>query len=64
RCISFWDDFGLEQQEADAEGARFTTGDGASIVVRSINDPALPPAPEEGSTAREVIWGVDSPQTL
>jgi hypothetical protein len=25
------------------------------------DDPALPPSPEEGSTVREVFWGVDSP---
>jgi catechol 2,3-dioxygenase-like lactoylglutathione lyase family enzyme len=64
RCIDFWDDFGLLKQEADANGARFSTADGASIIVRKIDDPALPPTAEEGSTAREVLWGVDSPQTL
>ncbi len=30
RCIDFWDDFGLARQETNADGARFTTADGAS----------------------------------
>jgi len=64
RCIEFWDDFGLNKIEANVDGAVFETVDGASIVVRKIDDPALPPSPDEGSTAREVFWGVDSPQTL
>ncbi len=64
RCIAFWDDFGLAKQQADENGAHFTTADGGSIVVRKIDDPSLPPTTEKGSTAREVVWGVDSPQTL
>ncbi len=64
RCIAFWDDFGLAKQQADGASVHFSTIDGGSIVVRKIDDPSLPPAAEQGSTAREVVWGVDSPQTL
>lgn len=64
RCIAFWDDFGLTKQKSDATGATFTTADGGSITVRKIDDPALPPAAEAGSTARKVFWGVDNQQTL
>ncbi len=64
RCIAFWNDFGLDQQASNEDGASFTTVDGASIIVRKIDDPALPPAPEQGSTVREVYWGVDAPRTL
>ncbi|MDH3737946.1 MAG: VOC family protein [Alphaproteobacteria bacterium] len=64
RCIDFWNDFGLVKQSADENGAVFATADGALIEVRSIDDPTLPPAAETGPTAREVYWGVDTPQTL
>jgi catechol 2,3-dioxygenase-like lactoylglutathione lyase family enzyme len=68
RCIEFWEDFGLAKQETSDAGAKFATVDGARIVVRKIDDPALPPSPDdgpdEGSTLRQVFWGVDSPQTL
>ena len=64
RCIEFWNDFGLTEQESNEDGARFTTADGASIVVRNIDDPTLPPTDAEGPTVREVFWGVDTPQTL
>jgi len=64
RCIDFWNDFGLAEREANGDGAVFGTVDGASVVVRKIDDAALPSSPDAGSTMREVIWGVDSPQTL
>ena len=64
RCIEFWDDFGLGKRETSDAGATFATVDGARIVVRKIDDPTLPPSPEDGSTVREVFWGVDTPQTL
>ena len=64
RCIAFWDDFGLQKQESDGNGARFTTADGGTVVVRKHDDPELPATSEDGATAREVIWGVDGPATL
>lgn len=64
RCIQFWDDFGLLQKASSDNGALFETADGASIVVRKIDDPELPPSPDEGATVREVFWGVDSAHTL
>ena len=64
RCIKFWEDFGLIKRDAGEAATVFETADGAAITVRSIDDPTLPPAAEEGSTAREVFWGVDTAQTL
>ena len=68
-CVRFWSDFGLGQQTAgadttDGDAAVFRTAEGASVIVRHIGDPSLPPAPVEGSTAREIIWGVDTHEAL
>jgi len=64
RCIAFWQDFGLQQHPTDGAGAKFTTADGGSIILRPIDDADLPSTSESGSTVREVVWGVDTPQTL
>ena len=55
----FFADWGL-RQEGDEEGeVRYQTLDGTIVALRPLDDPALPPAFEEGPTLREVIWGVD-----
>lgn len=55
RCIDFWNDFGLAEREANGDGAVFGTVDGASVVVRKIDDAALPSSPDASSTMRQVI---------
>lgn len=60
--IRFWSDFGLKRLP-DA-GAIFETAEGATIVLRPADDPALPPAPVAGSTVREIVWGVSDEAAL
>ena len=60
----FLDDWGLEKIEGGKKGAVYTTPENQPIVVRHVDDPELPPAIEGGSTAREIIWGIDSPGEL
>jgi len=60
----FFEDLGLEKREAGAAGARFRTPTNQSILLRPMEDPDLPAAPESGPTLREVTWGVDSAATL
>lgn len=62
--IRFLDDWGLEKIEGGKTGAVHTTPENQPIVLRHVDDPDLPPAIEGGSTAREIIWGVDSPAAL
>ncbi|MCP4327923.1 MAG: glyoxalase [Alphaproteobacteria bacterium] len=64
KCVKFFDDWGLALVERDAAGARFETRDGAEVVLRPTNDPALPPAFEHGSTLRRVVWGVEDGRAL
>lgn len=54
-CTRFFEDFGLDA---------LRTGVGQRIVLRPVDDPALPAALEEGSTLREVVWGVDTQAAL
>jgi catechol 2,3-dioxygenase-like lactoylglutathione lyase family enzyme len=56
-CRRFWTDFGLAETR-DARGSVFTAQDGSEVVLRSADDPALPPAIEAGATARETTFGV------
>ena len=54
-CTRFFEDFGLE-------GLR--TAVGQQVVLRSADDPDLPAPLEDGPTLREVVWGVDSQESL
>jgi catechol-2,3-dioxygenase len=63
-CRRFFEDVGLELVEAGTTGVSFRTPVNQFVHLRRANDPALPPAMESGSTLREVVWGVDSPEAL
>lgn len=56
----FWTDFGLRLVGEAGGAITFATTEGATIVLRSNDDPSLPPAPIAGPTVREVTWAVDS----
>lgn len=60
RALQFCTDFGLEPLETGAKGGDFRTGENQIISVRGLDDDALPPALESGSTLRLTTWGVDS----
>ncbi len=62
--VRFFRDFGLAVEQEDDAGAVFRLREGSSVVVRGIDDPALPPAYAKGSGPREVIWGVDGERAL
>jgi catechol 2,3-dioxygenase-like lactoylglutathione lyase family enzyme len=59
-CTRFFEDFGLER----GAGTRFATQTGQVVELRAADDAALPPAVEDGSTIREIVWGVDSAEAL
>lgn len=65
----FHKDYGLECIEESASGADFRLLNDTSVHIRRADDGALPPTKIDwtglnGSTAREVIWGVDTQATL
>ena len=63
-CIRFYEDFGLPRQDSDPAGADFMLEDGASVLVRSNDDPNLPERFTTHPGVRELIWGVDSQSSL
>ena len=62
-CRRFWLDFGLAESRQPA-GSVFSCRDGSAVVVRSSDDPDLPPAIEPGSTLRETTFGVRGARDL
>jgi len=60
----FFTDFGLQPLTRSASGASFETLNGTSIDVFHTGDEHLPPSVVEGSTVREIIWGVSDEATL
>jgi catechol 2,3-dioxygenase-like lactoylglutathione lyase family enzyme len=57
-------DWGLTPLAATPGGLQYETRDGSEVVVRPIDDPALPPPIEPGGTVREVVWGAKSAAEL
>jgi catechol 2,3-dioxygenase-like lactoylglutathione lyase family enzyme len=64
RCRKFFLDWGLKLVRESGNALDFETLNGCEVQVRGIDDPALPPAIEPGSTLREVVWGVESEADL
>ena len=60
----FWSDFGLQRGGGAQNELVFQTPEGAQVVVRSLADPMLPPAPVAGPTVRAVTWAVRDPSAL
>lgn len=63
-CVRFFEDFGLTLRAADRIGAELVTRVGQVVELRREDDPTLPPAVESGSTLRELVWGIDTQQSL
>lgn len=55
----FWTDFGLTLTEDADDRLVFETVEKSQVIVRPKDADDLPPAVVEGSTAREVTWGVE-----
>jgi catechol 2,3-dioxygenase-like lactoylglutathione lyase family enzyme len=63
-CQRFFDDWGMRLVESDEQALVYETLNGCRVIVRRIDDPALPPAIEAGPTLREVVWGVTDQHVL
>lgn len=63
-CTRFFTDFGLPLLDSAGSISRFRLPEGSTVVVRQLQDPALPVSSVIGAGVREVIWGVDTTQSL
>jgi catechol 2,3-dioxygenase-like lactoylglutathione lyase family enzyme len=61
---SFFEDFGLTLADPSSQQLRFVLPEGSEIIVKSSDDPTLPPAFLKTDGPREIIWGVDSAVAL
>lgn len=60
----FFDDFGLMRTATDSRAVQFELPEGSGVVLRAQDDPLLPKSSLVGAGVREVIWGVDTPESL
>lgn len=60
----FFEDFGLPLVEKDAGMSLFRLDEGSHLVIRHMDDPALPASALAGAGVREIVWGVDSRSEL
>ena len=63
-CVRFFTDFGLDPLDGGGTGARFATQTGQVVEVRDAGDSSLPPAVQDGPSLREIVWGVDTQESL
>ena len=63
-CARFFDDFGLRAIRNEDAVCRFKLPEGSEVVIRHRDDPALPLSSLVGDGVREVIWGVDTQESL
>jgi len=63
-CVRFMDDWGLEQTARTDTSADYRTLENQTLFLRLKDDPDLPETHETVETGREVIWGVDTKESL
>lgn len=63
-CTRFYEDFGLEPAAKASDVSRFRLLEGSTVALHRRDDPRLPPPFLDGPGPREVVWGVDSQQSL
>jgi len=61
RCCAYFDAWGLRTVSRSDEKAVFETRQGPRVLVQDVSSEDFPfPAPQPGSSLREVVWGVDT----
>lgn len=63
-CRQFFQDWGLQLADEEADRLVFETLNGCRVIVAATSRADLPPAMEAGPTLREVVWGVESAADL
>lgn len=64
RCTGFFTDFGLRVHARTPEAVDFRLPEGSHVILRRADDPSLPAPYGDGPGVREIIWGVDGPESL
>jgi catechol 2,3-dioxygenase-like lactoylglutathione lyase family enzyme len=64
QCAQFFDDLGLAGASPSTDGVDYTLPEGSHVILRRSEDPVLPSRFAQGPGVRQVIWGVDSQDSL
>jgi catechol 2,3-dioxygenase-like lactoylglutathione lyase family enzyme len=63
-CTRYFTDFGLPLADRSETHAHFRLEEGSNVIIRHIDDPAIPKSTLSGIGVCETIWGVDTPESL
>jgi len=63
-CTRYFTDFGLPLADRSESHAQFRLEEGSSVIIRHIDDPAIPASSLMGIGVCETIWGVDTQEGL
>ena len=63
-CTRYFIDFGLPLVERTELHAHFRLEEGSNVIIRHVDDPAIPTSSLVGIGVCEVIWGVDTREGL
>lgn len=64
-CTRFFSDFGLQRDELWISDVCFKLPEGSRVILKKMGDPSLPNGSKvAGAGVHEVVWGVDSEQSL
>lgn len=64
RCRQFFLDWGLSLVQESPQELVFESLNGCRVVVAHSDKPGLPAGVEPDPTLREVVWGVDTAESL
>ena len=64
RCRQFFLDWGLTLVDETPLRLVYESLNGCRVIAAASDSPDLPPGIEPDPTLREVVWGVDSPESL
>jgi catechol 2,3-dioxygenase-like lactoylglutathione lyase family enzyme len=64
KLAQFFEDFGLRQSSVRGDAFDYQLEEGSQVRVRPADDPSLPPQFLPNDGPREVIWGVDTKESL
>lgn len=62
--IRYFEDFGLPLLFKNEREGHFRLPEGSNVVIRHVADPSIPASSVEGIGVKEIVWGVDSQESL
>lgn len=64
QSTAFFEDFGLPLHSRTAQGTRFQLPNNSRVYIRALSSDPVPGSQVAGSGVHEVVWGVDTEESL